>query len=47
MENRFIFFINDQKVGDINDNTFRYGYIGLTVLPDVQAAFNDLIVYSP
>ena len=45
--NRFTLYINDVQVADTSDDTFIYGNVGLTVLPDVQVTFDDLSVVSP
>ncbi len=44
--NRFTLYINEVQVADVFDETFIYGNVGLTVLPGVQTAFDDLTVLS-
>ncbi len=45
--NLYTLFINNEQVAQTADDTFVYGYVGLTVLPDVHVQFDELSVYSP
>ncbi len=40
-------FINNKVVGNIKDQTFKTGWIGLAVLPEVHVMFDELIVTQP
>ena len=44
--NHFTLFINGIRVTEVYDDTFIYGNVGVTVLPDVQASFDDLYIHS-
>lgn len=44
---RMAFYINDQLVKEVSDQTFTRGNIGFAILPEVQVAFDNLTITSP